>query len=196
MFDAQSDMVKLIRSSIIHNKFPANRVHVYHNVVSNLASHTNVSYPPGDASSTVVDNAISVQTIRLDDVRWSSQSIFILKIDTEGSEVQVLRSAKKLFSQKRIRHLLCSYSPWLTEKKLLKSLLPHVIKDDLKAKFIFTLYPSNDDVFGPLRPKELENYYDQQLKWNILSEIYAVFDDKTPQLMIKAKRYNLFRPKA
>ncbi|CAF1254847.1 unnamed protein product [Adineta ricciae] len=196
MFDAQYDMIKLIRSSIIHNKFPADRVHVYHNVVNNLASHTNVSYPPGDGSSVVTDNSVSVETIRLDDVQWSSKSIFILKIDTEGSEIQVLRSAKKLFSQKRIRHLLCSYSPWLTEEKLLKSLLPHVIKDDLKAKFVFALYPSNDNVFGPLRPKELENYYNQQLKWNILSEIYAVFDDKTPQLMIKAKRYNLFRPKA
>lgn len=196
MFEAQPDLVKLIRSSIQHNQFPANRVHVYHNVVNNLASHTNVSYPPGDRSPLVVDNSVPVQTIRLDDVRCPSQSIFILKVDTEGSEIQVLRSAKKLFTQKRIRNLLCRYSPWLTDRKLLKPLVPHVIKDDLKAKFVFTLYPSNDNVFGPLRLKELQNYYDQQLKWNIMSEIYAVFEDKTPQLMIKAKRYHLFKPKA
>ncbi|UJR32300.1 hypothetical protein I4U23_019764 [Adineta vaga] len=192
LFEAQPDMIKLLHSSIKQNIFPTTRVHVYHNVVTNLPSNTNVSFPPGDGSVAMVDNPVTVRTIRLDDVQWPSPSIFMLRIDVDGSEFNVLRSAKKLFTQKRIQHLLFTYTPWLSERSSQKELLPN-IKNDFKAKFVYSLFRTDDNIYGPLLPRHLTNFYDQILNLNIPAEVYAVFDDKISQSTIKAKRYHQFK---
>jgi FkbM family methyltransferase len=187
MFEIRSDMVALIRASIAENSFPDSRVHVFHNGVSDVPSDGVMYYSPGGGSTTNTEDPILVVSIRLDDVQWSSSSIFLLKVDVEGLEPKVLRSAKNLFAEKRIQHLIFKYTSWLTNEEPLKTLLPYV-KNKLRAKFMYALYDTENVIYGPLLPKHMTALYDQQLKSQLETNVYAVFDKKATMSSIKSQR--------
>ena len=186
-------MVELIRSSIKHNSFPAPRVRLFHKAVNNLPSNSTVSSPPGDGAPAAIGNPTNIRTIRLDDVKWSSPKIFMLRVDADGAELNVLRSATNLFAEKRVQHLLFRYTPWTPDRNAQKTLMSH-IKKELKAKFIFTLFHSDDQIYGPLRTTDLNTFYERQIALNVLTNVYALFDEKTSQHTIKAKRYHTYKP--
>lgn len=51
------------------------------------------------------------RTVRLDDVVGPGEVVDLMKVDTEGSEYTVLRSAMGLFAKKQIRAFVCELSP-------------------------------------------------------------------------------------
>ena len=51
----------------------------------------------------VVDKSISVESSSLDDLFLGSKEIGVMKLDVEGHELQVLKGAKRLFQQQKIR---------------------------------------------------------------------------------------------
>ena len=55
MFEIRTDNVILIRSSIRHNSFSTDNVHVFHNAVRNLPTNSMMSYPPDGAAATGED---------------------------------------------------------------------------------------------------------------------------------------------
>ena len=69
-----------------------------------------------------------------------------------------------------------------------KTLLPYVRKD-LKAKFMYALYPTESTIYGPLMPKQLEILYDEQMKSRSEMHVYAVFDRTATMRSIKSQRY-------
>ncbi|UJR32299.1 hypothetical protein I4U23_019763 [Adineta vaga] len=188
MFEIQSDMISLIRSSIQHNAFSDSRIFVYHNAVSDEPNGTTVTYVPEGSATKISDGISSVQTIRLDDIVWTSSSIYILKVDVEGFELNVLRSAKSLFAKRRIRHLIFKYTPWWTDRAPQQTLLPFV-KRELRAKFIYTLNPTENVIYGPLSPKDVNNLYDQYMKSRLQTYIYATFDPKSVRTSIKSQQF-------
>jgi hypothetical protein len=163
-------------------------VHLFNNVVNDLPFNSSVQYPPGDGTPSALDDPAIVQTLQLDDIMWPSQSIFILKVDAEGFELNVFRSAKNLFAQKRIRHLIFKFYPWLIDRGSQKTLLPYV-KNELKAKFIYNLYRTDNNIYGPLRPRDLQNFYDQHVNSDLPTDVYAAMDQNANRNTIKAQRY-------
>ncbi|CAF0924744.1 unnamed protein product [Adineta steineri] len=188
MFEVKPEVVRLINSSIRHNSFPSSRLHFIQKIVSDLPSNTTVKYPPGDGSPPIIDDYISVQTIRLDDIKWPSQSIFMLKIDVDGYELNVLRSATKLFAEKRIQHLIFKYHPWLHNRTTQEILMPYV-KNELKPKLMYNLYRTDNTIYGPLRLRDIKVFYEQHIKLDLAADIYAAFSDKTLKSSIKSKPY-------
>jgi FkbM family methyltransferase len=180
-------MVALIRASIEENAFPESRVHLFDRAVRDVPSDTNMHYSPGGDSTTDREDPIPIVTIRLDDVQWSSSSIFLLKVDVEGWEPNVLRSAKNLFGDRRIQHLIFKYTPWLNNGESLQTLLPYV-RNNLKARFMYALYRTEDVIYGPLLPKHMTSLYDEQLKSHSETNVYAVFDKKATMSSIKSQR--------
>ncbi|CAF1205781.1 unnamed protein product [Adineta steineri] len=189
MFEPRPHRVTLLRSSIQHNSFPTSRVHLFHKSVSDCPSNSTVNYPVGDIAPGVMDdNPIVVETIRLDDVAWSASTIFILKIDAEGSESKVIDSAKKLFAKKRIRHLIFNFYPWGTTEVSQSKLLPH-LKDELKAKSIYCFYRGDNDMYGPLRLRDIKVFHKQHSNINIAISLFANFEEQITQSSIQSKRY-------
>jgi FkbM family methyltransferase len=187
LFETRLDMVALIHASIEENSFPDSRVHVFHNGVSDVPSNSIMRYSPPADPATNTEDPIPVVTIRLDDVQWSSPSIFLLKVDVEGLELKVLRSAKNLFDGNRIQHLIFKYTPWLTNGESLKTLLPYV-KMTLKARFMYALYRTESVIYGPLLPKHMTALYEEQLKVQYQTNVYATFDKKATMSSIKSQR--------
>lgn len=181
-------MVALIRLSIKHNSFPPSRFHLYHNAVSDLPTGSTVTFTPGDGSTAIVNGSLSVTTIRLDDIPWSSPSIYMLKVDVEGFELKVLRSAKNLFAQRRIRHVIFEYSPWFIDRAPQQSLLPYV-ENELKAKFLYALHRTEKVIFGPLNRREIQRFYQRHLISHLQTDIYAVFDENATDTSIRAIAY-------
>jgi FkbM family methyltransferase len=113
MFEILPDMVDLIRTSIALNHFPTSRVHIIQRAVSDLPSNSQRTFSSEGGTTTMSNGTLQVSTIRLDDIEWPSQSsILLLKVDVEDFELHVLRSAEKLFRQKRIHHLIFEYTAW------------------------------------------------------------------------------------
>lgn len=187
MFEAQPDLVKLIHSSIRQNSFTSPPVNVTQRVVTDVASDTTIDFTPPEGAGGNIET-ISVETIRLDDITWPSQSIYVLKVDTAGTELNVLRSAKSLFAQKRIRHLFFEYTPWLGEQESQKNLLSYV-RRDLKAKFMYNLYRTEEIFYGPLLPMHFPTLHDRVSQSRTKTSIYVLLDTRATVSSINSQPF-------
>ena len=185
MFELQPEKVTLIRSSVQHNSFTSPPVIIFQNAVSDLPADSVMTYTPPDGTD---DSAVSAQTIRLDEISWSTSSIYALKVDTAGSELSVLRSAKSLFAQKRIKHLFFDFSPWLGEEESQRSLLSYV-RRDLKPKFMYSLYRTDPRMFGPVAPLHFQTISARATQSRTATIIYAAFDNKLIKSSIQSEPF-------
>jgi FkbM family methyltransferase len=183
-------MVDLIQTSIEVNNFSSSRVHVINKAVSDLPSDSHLTFRVDGGDTTATNGSLQVSTIRLDDVKWPLQStIFLLKIDVEGFELNVLRSAEKLFREKRIQHLIFEYSARWSDRAPQKDLIPYV-ENKLGAKKLYALHRTGRDVFGPLNREVLDDFYENHIERTLQTDIYATFVDADEYPDIKAKSYN------
>ena len=93
-----------------------------------------------------------------------------MKIDVEGFELRVLRSAEKLFRENRIHHLIFEYTAWWTDRSPQHDLLPFV-KNSLRAKWLFALDRTRETVYGPLNEEILNRF---QLRYNIFKFFHVL----------------------
>jgi FkbM family methyltransferase len=190
MFEVQPNMVDLIETSILTNNFSSSRVHIINKAVSNLPSNSSLTFSIAGGDTTAMNGTLNVTTIRLDDIQWSKQStILLLKIDVEGFELNVLRSAEKLFRENRIQHVIFEYTAWWTDRSAQKELLPFV-ENNLHAKQLYALHRTGNDVYGPLNRDVLDDFYENHFNKHLQTDIYATFIDTDKKTSIKAKSYN------
>jgi FkbM family methyltransferase len=192
MFEVQPNMVDLIRTSIALNNFPTSRVHIIQKAVSNLPSNSQLTFSLHRGETTTMSNGtLRVSTIRLDDVEWPPHSsILLLKVDVEGFELHVLRSAENLFRQKRIHHLIFEYTAYWTDRASQKDLIPFVEKT-LDAKQLFALGRIDNTVYGPLTREALDQFQDVHVKRHLQTDIYATFIESNSDRSLKVQPYNL-----
>ena len=191
IFEVQPSMVDLIRTSIALNNFSTSRVHVLHRAVSDLPSNSQVAFSSRGDQITVSSDSRPVSTIRLDDIAWPSQSsILMLKIDVEGFELNVLRSAEKLFGEKRIDHLIFEYTAWWTDRAAQKDLIPFVEKT-LGAKQLFALDRTGSSVYGPLDRQALDQFHDNHVQRHLQTDIYATLVESSGNGSLPVEIYNL-----
>jgi FkbM family methyltransferase len=190
LFEVQHDMIDLIQTSIAVNDFSSSRVHLLHKAVSNLPSNSHLTFGIAGGSTTATNGSLNVSTIRLDDVQWSPNStILLLKIDVEGFELDVLRSAEKLFREKRIHHVIFEYTAYWTNRAAQKDILPFV-ENNLGAETFYALHRTDRYVYGPLDREMLNHFHENHIKKHLQTDIYATFVDFDINYAIKAKPYN------
>lgn len=183
-------MVDLIETSILVNNFSSSRVHVINKAVSNLPSHSQISFLINGGDTKQTNGSLRVSTIRLDDFEWPLQStILLLKIDVEGFELSVLRSAEKLFQEKRIHHLIFEYTAYWNERSIQKNLLPFV-QHRLGSKKLYALHRTGTTVYGPLNQTILDNFHENHIKKHLQTDIYATFLDLSLSSNIKSIPYD------
>ena len=140
--------------------------------------------------TTVSNGTLRVSTIQLDDVQWPDQSkILLLKIDVEGSEINVLRSAEKLFRDKRVHHLIFEYTAWWTDRAAQEELLPLVTKK-LEAKKLYALDRTGTTVYGPLVQQDLDQFQKVHVQRHLQTDVYAAFVESNETSSLKAQPYN------
>jgi FkbM family methyltransferase len=190
MFEVQPNMVDLIETSILINNFSSSRVHIINKAVSNLPSNSSLTFSVQGGDTTATNGSLKISTIRLDDIQWPIQStILLLKIDVEGFELNVLRSAEKLFRDNRIPHVIFEYTAWWTDRSTQKDLLPYV-ENHLGAKKLYTLHRTGKDVYGPLNREMLDTFHENHFKKHLQTDIYAIFVDSDVKTSINAKPYD------
>jgi FkbM family methyltransferase len=185
-------MTNLIQTSIVINNFSTSRVHLIQNAISDLPSNSQLIFSPSGGQTTMVSNGtLRVSTIRLDDVKWPSQStILLLKIDVEGFELNVLRSAKKLFQEKRVHHLIFEYTAWWTDRAPQKDLLPFV-RQTLNAPQLFTLDRTGKTVYGPLSQEVLDQFHTNHVDRHLQTDIYIPFVESNNNHTLQVEPYNI-----
>ncbi|CAF1243988.1 unnamed protein product [Rotaria sordida] len=188
-FEVLPNMVDLIRTSISLNNFSTSRVQIMQNAVNDLPSNSQLQFTPGGGETTVSNGTLNVSTIRLDDVHWPpNSSILLLKVDVEGFELYVLRSAEKLFREKRIHHLIFEYTAWWTDRAPQKDLIPFVEKT-LGANQLFALDRTGYNVYGPLTRNALNQFYDDHVKRHLQTDIYATFIESKEKSDLQVQPY-------
>ncbi|UJR29056.1 hypothetical protein I4U23_010270 [Adineta vaga] len=191
IFEVQPSMVDLIRTSIALNNFSTSRVHVIQKAVSDLPSNSQMTFSTQGGQTTAQKGTLRVSTIRLDDIDWpSSSSIILLKIDVEGFELNVLRSAEELFRAKRIHHLIFEYTAWWTDRAAQQDLIPYVEKN-LGAKKLYALDRTSSMVYGPLTRDVLDQFHANHIKRHLQTDIYAKLVDQNENSSLKAQPYTL-----
>ena len=191
IFEVQPNMVDLIRTSAALNNFSTSRVHIMQNAVSDLPSNSKLTFSRQGGSTTVSNGTLSVSTIRLDDIKWPSRSsILMLKVDVEGFELNVLRSAEKLFREKRIHHLIFEYTAWWTNRAAQKDLIPYVEKT-LGAKQLYALHRAGSTVYGPLTREALDQFYNSHVQRHLQTDIYATFHQSDENSNLTVQPYHL-----
>jgi FkbM family methyltransferase len=190
MFEVQPNMVDVIQTSISINNFSSSRVHIINKAVSDLPSNSQLTFSVAGGDTTATNGSLKVSTIRLDDIQWPLNStILLLKIDVEGFELNVLRSAEKLFHEKRIQHLIFEYTAYWTDRSTQKYLLPFV-QYNINAKKIYALHRTKKYVYGPLNQEMLDDFEENHRKEHLQTDIYATFIDTNITTSIKAKPYD------
>jgi FkbM family methyltransferase len=192
IFEVQPEYVDLIRTSITLNNFSTSRVHVLQKAVSDLPSNSELTFSSRHGETTVSNGTLRVSTIRLDDIEWPPQSsILMLKVDVEGFELNVLRSAQNLFRTNRIHHLIFEYTAWWTNRAAQKDLIPFVEKT-LGAKQLFALHRTDGSVYGPLSREVLDQFHDNHVKRHLQTDIYARFVELNGNSTLEVQRYNSY----
>ena len=184
MFEIRKMMVSLIEISIKLNGFSSSSVHLYHNALSNLPHNLT-------AEDEALDNetiASNLQTIRLDDISWPS-TIFILKVDMDDWEIDVLRSAEKLFREKRIQHLILHYDTMANAPHIKEELIEHIRKV-LRPRYIYIFHPNEKILYGPLRNQHLKDLSTLQNAQRPVIGLYAVFDDNISKASIESTPFD------
>ena len=186
MFEVQPNMVDLIETSIAVNNFSSSRVHVINRAVSDLPSNSQLTFSIAGGDTTARNGSLNATTIRLDDFSWPKQSkILLLKIDVEGFELNVLRSAEKLFLDKRIEHLIFEYTAYWTDRSAQKDLLPYV-ENHLHPKKFYALHRTGYHIYGPLDRVMLEQFHANHFQRHLQTDVYVTFVETE----IKAKSYD------
>jgi FkbM family methyltransferase len=191
LFEVQPAMVDLIESSITCNNFSSSRVQVINKAVSDLPTNSQLTFAVAGGDTTAKNGSLHVSTIRLDDIPWPEASkILLLKIDVEGFELNVLRSAERLFRERRIQHLIFEYTAWWTDRSAQKDLLPFV-QEHLQVQTFYALDRLGRNVYGPLDQETLEQFNESHRRRRLQTDIYAPLINLTASSMIQAKPYDL-----
>ena len=123
--------------SVVANKFPSNKIHLYGHAASNSAGELVLFHfpsQPGSAKLVPPEQVPpipdilrhNVRLVQLDDIAqengWLLESkaqlrIALLKVDVEGHDPQVLFGASRLLRSRRVENVFMEYSCTLSEKE-------------------------------------------------------------------------------
>ncbi|CAF0712218.1 unnamed protein product [Adineta steineri] len=191
IFEVQPEYADLIRTSAALNNFSTSRVHILEKAVSNLPTNSKLTFSQKGGQTKASEGNLTVSAIRLDDVGWPSNStILLLKIDVEGFELNVLRSAEKLFSENRIHHLIFEYTAWWTDRGAQKDLIPYV-ENTLKSKQLFALDRTASTVYGPLKRQAINHFHSFHISKRLQTDIYARFVEPSDKDTLEIEPYYL-----
>ncbi|CAF3587965.1 unnamed protein product [Rotaria socialis] len=187
IFEPDKTMIKLMSSTITMNIFPTDAVRLYNNVVSDLPTNSTVDFTSSNAATTN-SNSYKVQSVQLDDISWPS-SIFLLKIDADSSELNVLRSGQRLFREKRVLHLILKYDTVKNDQSKKETLILY-LRQTMKPKRVYIFHPTEEKLYGPLKAIHFNDLPKRKDEKRRVVGLYASFEKNVNKTPIKAEKYD------
>jgi len=189
MFEIDPRKTFLIKKSIKLNSFQS-RVYLIKKAVSDLLSNKTIYFSKNTSSQLYQSNNIwfksrktfSGQTISLNEYPFPSLlSFYIIRIDVQGHELHVFRSAEKLFREHRVNHVIFEYTPWGTQTPVQREIFQYM-KDILGAKKFYALHPKQSIIYGPLNDGDINEFYSQHKELHLQRDVYAFFEGEEPNI--------------
>lgn len=123
---------------------------------------------PGDTGDT------TVATVTLDEA-FEGKRIFLLKIDVEGYEIDVLQGARQLLSQARVANLIFEYTAFWMDRADQQQLLSFV--QSFRPKALYALDRLGETVYGPLTEQHLGSFWQTHNDRHLQTDVLATFND-------------------
>lgn len=119
-----------------------------------------------------------VKTYSLDKLFMDGPQMLYLKVDVEGFDVAVLRSAEALLRAGRIKHLHFEYTTWFVNpgQGEWKEVL-YFLRGLPKPPRLYALHRTEPSCFGPVRDKQLDEFHASHLARHLQTDVFATFDD-------------------
>lgn len=193
IFEIQPKKLFFIQKTIEINSFQSN-VHLIKRAVTHLKSN-NTIYFSKTTNGQILDSTLFDRkhpdiymgtTINLNSLNFSS--IYILRVDVQGHELNVFRSTEKYFLNNLVNHVIFEYTPWGAEEALQKDIFNY-LKQILRAKNFYALHPKQSIIYGPLSDEDLQLFYSDHQNQHLQRDIYASFNDQQ-QIILNAISYS------
>lgn len=174
IFEVQPKMVEIIKLSVRLNNF-GHLVDVRHNAISavegsSLCFHeaggqTNTDSPSGN------DMKFCVETVRLDSVLESIESVAMLKVDVEGHELGVLKSASDSIARGKISNIITEFTPWWTERDAQDKYLPYL--HSLAGSTVYCLHRTGPQIYGPLSNDISDSFFNNHMTRHLQTDFFV-----------------------
>lgn len=182
MFEIEPKKLFFIEQTIKLNSFQS-RIHLIKRAVSHIKSNNTIYF--SKKTNGQVSNSIEFDpkhpeiymgiTINLNSLDFSS--IYILRVDVQGHELNVFRSTEKYFQNNLVNHSIFEYTPWGADQSLQKDIFNY-LKQILRAKSFYALHPKQPIIYGPLNDQDIESFYSDHEKQHLQRDVYALFNDE------------------
>ena len=171
IFEVQPQMVEIIKLSVRLNNFE-NLVDVRHNAVSEVGGRMLCFHGEGGQtnvdSSDAVDRRFCVETVRLDSVFQNTQSVVLLKIDVEGHELGVLKSACGLIGHGQVLNVT-EFTTWWTDRDAQTSHLPYV--DSTVNSSVYCLHRTGTQIYGPISSNYFNTFFNSHTQRHLQTDL-------------------------
>ena len=135
-FEPEPENVALLRRSVQLNGFQ--NVVIHDTAVTDHAGQADLFLSRKSAGRHSLFPHTGVETLRVEcntlDALLPIETIDLLKVDVEGSEPEVLAGARKLITERRIKHVITEWNPKAWENRL-QLLHPFKIQTVLRKPF-------------------------------------------------------------
>ena len=164
IFEVQPKMVEIIKLSVRLNNFE-HLVDVRHNAVSAIGGNSLCFHEAGGQTNTDTpignEQKFCVETIRLDSVLESVESVVMLKVDVEGHELGVLKSASDSISQGKISNIITEFTAWWTDRDSQDKYLSYL--HSLAHSTVYCLHRTGPEIYGPLSSDISDSFFNNHL---------------------------------
>ena len=173
IFEPHPFRYSLIAASVALNGLEGN-TYLYNNAICSSKTGIKIVLDNGLTRQSISGN-VSIPCVTLDQI-FPSHDIFLLKVDVEGYESDVLfNSSSKLLDEKRIENLIVEYTPfWLDEGR--GPWLPFLQEFNDQESMIFALHRRSTGLFGPILHTQYESFHDTLLRTHIQTDLFIYFN--------------------
>ena len=182
MFEVDPMKLDLLEASIKLNSFES-RITLIPKAVTDLPADARLYMNLNTSSQVSLKeeeegnaDVYSVDTISLSQLNFSVD-IYLLRVDVEGYEIHVLRSAEKLFRDNLIHHVLFQYTPAGTDRVSQNDVLAYM-RDILGGRRFYALHPKQAIIYGPLYNEDIDLFYSQHQAQDLERDVYVLFQDE------------------
>jgi hypothetical protein len=110
-----------------------------------------------------------VETVRLDSVLQNTQSVVLLKIDVEGHEWSVLKSASGLIGHGRVLNIVTEFTTWWTDRDAQTSYLPYV--HAIVNSYVYCLHRTGTRIYGPISSNYFNNFFNSHTQRHLQTDL-------------------------
>jgi len=182
MFEPQLAYTAVINAAVALNAMQ-NRIHVIPGAVSvidgsllyySAGAHNGNTYFTPNATT---PDSYPVLSYRMDTLFADVPSVLYMKVDVEGFDVAVVRSADALLRAGRLKHLHLEFTVWFNGpgQGQWREVLTYLHAMPIQPR-MYALHRTGQDCYGPLRENQFDEFVETHAGNHLQTDLYVTFD--------------------